>query len=414
MRKRSVCILLNNNYTFVINIIYLYLFCTYFIHLRKIGTKHRQMKVTLRNKKLAKGKIRLYLDYYPAIINPHTGIETRREFLDFFLYEKPKTEAEREHNRQTKTQAETVKANRQIQTQQQNYDFLKNTTKTLFLDVFNEYLKTNKREKVGIIKHVEAFFKNHYIEEINKEDINAFLEYLRKTKARRKDECLSTNTQLAYYNFVCTVFNYAVKNGKIRTSPAKGIAAPEKQSTKREFLSLEEVIKLYNTPCKENNLKRMCLFSAMTGLRLSDLRQEKSNGKILSNGLKWSNIKHSEAHGYYIDFSITKTKEAQEMHYISKEAYELLGEKKDDNEFIFKTEYAISTKLRIWLLEAGINRKITFHCFRHTYATLLITQGIDIYTVSKMLGHKDIKTTQIYANIVDSKKKEAANSISLK
>jgi len=59
--------------------------------------------------------------------------------------------------------------------------------------------------------------------------------------------------------------------------------------------------------------------------------------------------------------------------------------------------------LPVWLARAGIDKKITFHCFRHTFATLQLTLGSDLYTVSKMLGHKDIATTQVYARIIDEK-----------
>ena len=66
-----------------------------------------------------------------------------------------------------------------------------------------------------------------------------------------------------------------------------------------------------------------------------------------------------------------------------------------------------------WIVAAGITKKITFHCFRHTYAVLQISMGTDIYTVSKMLGHRELKTTQIYTKVIDQTKREAANKIQL-
>lgn len=65
------------------------------------------------------------------------------------------------------------------------------------------------------------------------------------------------------------------------------------------------------------------------------------------------------------------------------------------------------------MMAAGISRTITFHCARHTYATLQLAAGTDIYTFSKMLGHSELRTTQIYAKVIDSKKIEAANKIKL-
>ena len=70
--------------------------------------------------------------------------------------------------------------------------------------------------------------------------------------------------------------------------------------------------------------------------------------------------------------------------------------------------------LKDWIKFAGIDKNITFHCFRHTFATLQIALGTDIYTVIKMLTHKNVSTTQIYADLVSEKKRESANKISLK
>ena len=74
----------------------------------------------------------------------------------------------------------------------------------------------------------------------------------------------------------------------------------------------------------------------------------------------------------------------------------------------------INYPLKQWLSDAGITKHVTFHCFRHTFATLQIAAGTDIYTVSKMLTHRNVSTTQIYAELVNEKKRESANKISLK
>lgn len=66
-----------------------------------------------------------------------------------------------------------------------------------------------------------------------------------------------------------------------------------------------------------------------------------------------------------------------------------------------------------WIAEAGITKAITFHCVRHTYATLQLSHGTDMFTVSKLLGHRDLKTTQVYAKIIDRTKREAANKIKI-
>jgi len=151
-------------------------------------------------------------------------------------------------------------------------------------------------------------------------------------------------------------------------------------------------------------LKQASLFSALTGLRWSDIIN-----------LKWGDIHHSAEHGYYIRFVQQKTKGAETL-YIPDQAYEQLGEKQRAEEPVFKglkySDY-ISLQISRWALRAGITKKLTFHCFRHTYATLQLTMGTDIYTVSKLLGHRNVKTTEIYTKVIDQKKIEAAKRIIL-
>ena len=120
--------------------------------------------------------------------------------------------------------------------------------------------------------------------------------------------------------------------------------------------------------------------------------------------------------GYYIRFRQRKTRGA-ETQPISKQAFSLLGEKAEPEDRVFvRLKYSAwhNLKLQQRVMKAGITKTITFHCARHTYATLQLTMGTDIYTVSKPPGYKELKTTQIYAKVIDAKKKDAANRINLK
>jgi site-specific recombinase XerD len=99
---------------------------------------------------------------------------------------------------------------------------------------------------------------------------------------------------------------------------------------------------------------------------------------------------------------------------ISYEALELCGERSTGKVFKGLKRSMINHPLKAWLKEAGITKHITFHGFRHTYATLQIASGTDIYTVSKMLTHKNVTTTQIYADLVSEKKRDTVNKIRLK
>lgn len=165
--------------------------------------------------------------------------------------------------------------------------------------------------------------------------------------------------------------------------------------------SLDEVKKLAATPCKHEVLKRAALFSCLTGLRISDIQQ-----------LSWDHIIKAED-GYVMRLRTEKTEEEANLP-ITEEALELCGERSEGLVFKELKRSMINYPLKAWIAEAGITRRITFHCFRHTYATLLSHNGVPIYTISKMLTHRSVKNTQKYAEVTDPDKRSAAKTISLK
>ena len=145
------------------------------------------------------------------------------------------------------------------------------------------------------------------------------------------------------------------------------------------------------TPCDRPILKRAALFSALTGIRHCDIQK-----------LKWKEIQ-VDGKQVRLNFTQQKTKGVEYMP-ISEQAYKFCGEPGNSEQLVFEDlpdPSWISGPLKRWIKSAGITRNITFHCFRHTYATLQLAGGTDIYTVSKMLGHTNVKTTQIYAKVVD-------------
>ena len=172
-------------------------------------------------------------------------------------------------------------------------------------------------------------------------------------------------------------------------------------NARRNYLTLNELNALAVTPCDKPVLKRAALFSALTGLRHCDVQK-----------LKWSEVQ-KDGTSFRLNFTQQKTHGVEYMP-ISEQAYSLYGEPQSPSQLVFPdlTDAAwISKPLKRWIEAAGISRKITFHCFRHTFATLLLSNGTDIYTVSKMLGHTNVTTTQVYAKVVNEKKEQAANAI---
>ncbi|NQZ79294.1 MAG: site-specific integrase, partial [Ekhidna sp.] len=231
-----------------------------------------------------------------------------------------------------------------------------------------------------------------------------FKEYLDKEAKSKSNKGLSQNSKYSYFNKLRAALKQAVKDGILPTNPSEGVDAFKQGEPEREFLTMEELQAAANTECEIPQLKTAFIFSCLTGLRWSDI-----------NKLVWSEVQHSKENGYYIRFRQKKTKGAETLP-ISEQAFGLLGDRTEPEDRVFvglKYSAWHNLKLQQWMVKAGITKTITFHCARHTYATLQLSAGTDIYTVSKLLGHKELKTTQVYAKIIDEKKKEAANKIQL-
>ena len=367
------------------------------------------MTVTLRER--LKGKmISLYLDYY---------INGRRtyEYLKLYLHPTPEkgrlTKDQKKHNEDTLQLAEAVRGKRLVSIQNNEFGFKdKAKLSTNFID-YMQMLTTKRRDSTGnygnwdsTVKHLKNYAPAGIsFGQIDSAWLEGFKAYLESKDASKKEDGLSQNSRMSYFNKVKAALKQAVKDGIIQTNPGVQVDSFKEEETQREFLSLEELNALYNTPCDNALLGKAFIFSALTGLRWSDIKK-----------LVWSEIQHSKEMGYFIRFRQKKTQGAETLP-ISDEAYNLLGVPASKDDPIFRAlSYSAwnNMKLRDWARDAGINRHITFHSARHTHAVLLLGSGTDIYTVSKMLGHREIKTTQRYMHIIDQKKVEAANTIRLK
>ena len=179
---------------------------------------------------------------------------------------------------------------------------------------------------------------------------------------------------------------------------------PQKNSSIREFLTIEEVKLLMATPCRYDIVKRAFLFSCFTGLRYSDIKS-----------LLWSEIrKAADGRTLFLEHPQVKTRKIVTVP-LSEEALKWMPKQQKDKELVFHQLQITSTTVEVilgeWMKEAGIEKHITYHCSRHTAATMLLTLGADLYTVSKILGHSSIKMTEVYAKIVDKKKLETVNLV---
>lgn len=218
-----------------------------------------------------------------------------------------------------------------------------------------------------------------------------------------KKGTISRNTAGTYFSIFKAALKQAFIDGYLTIDLSSKIKGIPEQESRREYLTIEELNTLATMPCEKGVLKRAALFSALTGLRHSDIQK-----------LRWKEISLEDGIAK-LHFTQKKTKGVEYMP-ISQQALQLCGEPRLPEQLVFEDlpePSWISRPLKKWVESAGIKKNITFHCFRHTFATLQLSSGTDIYTVSKMLGHTNVKTTQIYAKVVDEKKNRASEAIQL-
>ncbi len=375
-------------------------------------------KVKLRQKPISQSRQSLYLDFYPPIPNLTTGEPTRREFLNLYIYDKAKLPVDKQHNKETLQLAEQIRQKRdnQINKPEIYTGFEKEQLKLKELSDQNfvEYFKSlaDKRQSSNHDNWVAGYkYLNRYTKgflrfgDLNEKWCREYKAYLLSTPSNKSSETrLSQNSCVSYFNKLKATLKQAYKDGYLANDLNTKVEPIPQLETRRNYLTLEELNTLAKTECPNPLMKKAALFSALTGLRFSDIAK-----------LTWDEIEYIKDQGYLIHFKQQKTQGIEELP-ISDQAVELLGKRKAPMDKVFKglTYSAYYNKhLYQWIGAAGITKDITFHCFRHTYATLQLSYGTDIYTVSKMLGHRELKTTQIYAKIVDKSKRAATEKIKL-
>ena len=360
--------------------------------------------VKLRIKEVSNGRKSLYLDIY---ING----KRRYEFLKLYLLPET-TKQNKEKNKETMRLANAVKAKRVVEIQNGRFGFEKNDqSKTKLFPYVQKLIEQKKKHDTsgnsrnwqGFLNHLQIYERRNtlFIAEIDAEWLKGLQRYLDKAKSFKTQQTLSQNTKASYYKKMKAVLNQALKDGIINRNPAVSVDSMKSEESERTYLSIDEVraIAKYDNP-QLSYIRDAFLFSCLTGLRSSDIRN-----------LTWSDVADTE-NGTEITFRQKKT-HGMEYLYISNQARQLMGERKADKEKVFKlpVQNHLNFLVSRIVYEVGIRKYITFHCARHTFATMMLTLGNDIYTTSKLLGHRSITTTQIYARIIDEKKKKAVESI---
>ena len=374
---------------------------------RKTSAKNTKEPVRLREKELANGVRSLYLDIY---------VNGRRSYEFLKLYLIPETNPQAKvQNENTMRAANTIKLNRILEITN-NKAGLKNTSiraKTLLKDWMETFRQAQEQKGVkdqklihNTVHALTAYNINVAMRDVNRDYIIGLTNFLRNDYRSPRGKKLKDYSVINYLGCLRNALNMAVREDVIAENPIMKLSAQDKvkaPESQREFLTIEEVQQLEATDSPYPHIKQAFLFACYTGLRCSDVRSI-TWGKIVKDGEK-----------HRLHTVMFKTKRPFYIP-LSKRAMQWMPERGDktDDDLIFENiPVQVNTKLYLqpWLDKAGITKPITFHCSRHTFGTMMLTLGADIYTTSKLMGHTKVEVTQIYAKIINKKKDDAVSLI---
>ena len=407
------------------------------------------IKVKLRQKPISGNRQALYLDFYPQITDPETGQKTRRQFLSLYLFDeiehteekytdengKPQKRTvpvldkkgqpkkvklnpiDKQHNKETLQIADQIRQKKdnevnkpEIYTGYEKEQLkIKERGERSFVEYFKELADKRKASNHdnwdSAYNYLVAFTGGKLkFSEIDERFCNNFKEYLLTSPSKKsKTKSLSQNSAVSYFNKVKAALKQAFKDGFLSIDLNAKIETIKTTETKIEFLTMEELQTLAKTDCPNPMLKNAALFSALTGMAFKEIQN-----------LVWAEVEYSEEMGFYIPHTRQKTGGNNYLP-ISEQAFSLLGERGKPTAKVFDglNDRDRYYWFQLWISKAGITKQINFHGLRHTFATLQLSKGTDIYTVSKMLGHSNVRTTQIYAKVINQTKRDAADKIKL-
>lgn len=393
----------------------------------------------LEQRVLADGRISLYLEYYfgrtqePVLdefgepVYYETGKmkgtqkfkvvhNRKKENLELYLVAKPKNPIERQMNKETLELANKIRFERSQELLEQGEGYrLKKDRQIDFLAYFQTYIDNYTKKDVRMLVMALNRFKDflrdtpeykkflHGLksEHITKDMIEDFTEYL---QSRSKGE----GAKSVYQRFK-KVVNYAIEHDVMVKNPCKGISIKaDDQIIKKDVLSQEEIETLINTTYEgqNQNIRKAFIISLYCGLRFCDVKDLTFSNIDYSN--KLLSFEQNKTKGHSASSGVTIPLTDGLLNLIGKPQ---AGQSKDSIIFPLPSHTMCLKALSRWVKRAGIDKHITWHCGRHSFAVNILNNGANIKTVASLLGHSGLKHTEKYTRAVDKLKENAINSL---
>ena len=329
------------------------------------------------------------------------------------LYLVPETSAEaRAQNEHTLKAANAIKSQRIIditnKRPQKDFSDKAKVLLTDWLQVYSEKKTKDGKTSVEKVVHstimqLERYAPKAMLCDVDKSFLEGFIQHMTETKSRRTNRPFGKKTISNLLACIIAALGVAVEEGVLSFNPAEAVdrKAIQGEKKKREYLTIDEVKMLIDTPCAREKKKKAFLFSCFCGLRISDVR-----------ALLWKDVIY-ENDKIHLELRQKKT-EALLYLPLNKQAQCYLPANRGNVEecvFSLPSQSTISKILGKWAKDAGISKKVCYHMSRHTFATMELTMGADLYTTSLLMGHSNVQITQIYAKIIDVKKEQAVMMI---
>lgn len=354
--------------------------------------------IKIRYKELADGSKSIYLDYM-------VDGQRKSEFLKMYLLPGRSGETKRMNDHTRRAVANIISQRIANLAHNKDANAGVDDSKRILTEVCTEYGKLrSKRGSKGakaryqrLCYHIKKVNAHIRMWEVNLDFVKALADNMMKKERTAAGEPLAKATITGMISALSSVMQYAQRKGMVKENPVELFDSRTIQGPvhKRNYLIVDEIKKLIETPCSNEGYKNLFIFGCFVGLRYSDLRTLKWKDIIVENGET------------RIEKMMSKTKH---MVYVplNKVSQKYLPPRRDFDELVFPNLpfgiADIDTVIKEWAKAAGIKKTVTFYTARHTFATLTLTQGADLFAVSQLMGHRDITTTSGYAEIIDAKK----------